>query len=120
VSFELIFWIAFGVIVLTWGWRFFRSGSLTGALLGGRIETEFGEIELSSSSFQSQKLKVFTIRSSSGERNVGIALVSKAPLGASLMPIKLTHTQARELEVMLSRASAETTGSGNPQWPTAG
>jgi len=86
-------------------WRFFRSGSLTGALLGGSIEREFGEISLDGGALHSQKLKVYAMKSPSGERFVGVSLVAKAPLGASMTPFKLTSAQARELAGLLTRAS---------------
>jgi len=105
VSFEYVFFAAFAAVVLFFAWRFFRSGSLTGALLGGSIEREFGEISLDGGALHSQKLKVYAMKSPSGERFVGVSLVAKAPLGASMTPFKLTSAQARELAGLLTRAS---------------
>jgi hypothetical protein len=78
VSFEYVFFAAFVAVVLFFAWRFFRSGSLTGALLGGSIEREFGEISLDGGALHSQKLKVYAMKSPSGERFVGVSLVAKA------------------------------------------
>ena len=94
MSFEYVFFAAFAIMVLSFAWRFFRSRSLTGALLGGSIEREFGEIPLKGGAFHSQRLKVYAMKSSGGERFVGISLVAKAPLGASMTPFKLTYAQA--------------------------
>ena len=44
-----------------------------------------------------QTLKVHAMESGAGESWVGVALVSKAPLAVSMMPLKLTRSQAREL-----------------------
>jgi hypothetical protein len=57
VSFEYVFFAAFAALVLFFAWRFFRTGSLTGTLLGGSIEREFGEIPLGGGALYSQKLK---------------------------------------------------------------
>ena len=105
MSFEYVFFAAFVAVVLFFAWRFFRSGSLTGALLGGSIEREFDEISLDGGALHSQKLKVYAMKSPSGERFVGVSLVAKAPLGASMTPFKLTSAQARELAGLLTRAS---------------
>jgi hypothetical protein len=105
VSFEYVFLAAFAAVVLFFAWRFFRTGSLTGALLGGSIEIEFGEIPLRGGAFYSQKLKVYGMKSPGGERFVGVSIVSKAPLAASMAPFKLTSTQARELAGLLTRAA---------------
>jgi hypothetical protein len=105
VSFEYIFLAVFAAMVLFSAWRFFRSGSFTGALLGGSIETEFGEIPLDAGALQSRKVKVYAMKSPSGERFVGVSLVARAPLAASMIPFKLTATQARELAELLTRAS---------------
>ena len=58
MSFEYVFFAAFSAVVLFFAWRFFRAGSLTGALFGGSIEREFGEIPLAGGALHSQKLKV--------------------------------------------------------------
>ena len=105
MSFEYVFLAAFAAVVLFFAWRFFRTGSLTGALLGGSIEREFGEIPLGGGALYSQKLKVYGMKSPGGERFVGVSIVSKAPLAASMTPFKLTSTQARELAGLLTRAA---------------
>ena len=105
MSFEYVFFAAFAAAILFFAWRFFRTGSLTGALLGGSIEREFGEIPLDGGALHSQKLKVYAMKSPGGERFIGVSLVSKAPLGASMTPFKLTSTQARELAALLTRAA---------------
>jgi hypothetical protein len=100
----------FGVMVLVGGifafiaYRFIRSGSIAGALLGGKIKREVGEILLEDGLFLSQTLKVHTMKSKSGETFVGVSLVSKAVLGAGIMPFKLSRSQARALIQLLDRA----------------
>ena len=98
---------AFFLLVLgTFLFRFIRSGSLIGALLGGRISRTVGEITLSSSQFSSRVLQVHVMESASGEKPfVALSIVSKAPLAASMVPIKLTGSQAQELTRLLQQAS---------------
>ncbi|MFT3761340.1 MAG: hypothetical protein QM761_01775 [Pseudoxanthomonas sp.] len=45
MKFEYLFWVCFVGVLAHLAWRYFRSGrSLTGAMLGGRIKREIGEI----------------------------------------------------------------------------
>jgi hypothetical protein len=104
VSFEHVFFAVVAAFVLFFAWRFLRSGSLTGALLGGSIERQFGEIALDGGALHSQRLKVYAMKSPSGERFIGVSLVAKAPLAASMTPFRLTSAQARELAALLTRA----------------
>lgn len=102
---EYLFFAVFGAFVLYFAWRFLRGGSLVGALLGGSVEHECGEISLGSSSVHSQRLKVYAMKSPDGGRFVGVAIVAKAPLAASMTPFKLSCAQAEELAELLKRAS---------------
>src|SRR5207249_5866540 len=74
-------------------------------MLGGSIEKEFGEIPLEGRALHSQTLKVYAMKSPSGENFIGVSLVAKAPLAASMTPFKLSRAQAQELATLLSRAS---------------
>ncbi len=105
MSFEYVFFAVFAAVVIFFVWRWVRSGSLTGAMLGGSIEKEFGEIPLEGGALHSQTLKVYAMKSPSGENFVGVSLVAKAPLAASMTPFKLSRAQAQELATLLSRAS---------------
>jgi hypothetical protein len=99
--FPIIFVAVLGIFVF----RFVRNGSVTGALLGGRIADTVGEISLTSSGLASRVLKVQTMEPSLDEKpSVALSIVSKAPLGASVVPIKLTPAQTQELVVLLQRA----------------
>jgi hypothetical protein len=87
-------------------WRYFKHGSLTGALLGGRIRRTVGEVKISSSMFSSSILRVGVLEAGDAiEPQVALTLVSKAALGASMVPIKLTNAQARELMALLKQAT---------------
>ena len=95
-----------GGILAFFLYRYVRSGSLAGALLGGKIVQEVGEIRLDEGLASSQTLKVHAMQSHSGENFVGVALVSKAALGASMMPFRLSKSQARALIQLLERAAS--------------
>ncbi|HEY2676068.1 MAG TPA: hypothetical protein VGI65_03805 [Steroidobacteraceae bacterium] len=106
-TFDQIFPLVPLAILAFFAWRYFRSGSLVGALLGGRITDALGEIPLSSSSFSSRVLKVSVLApSNGGPPEVALAVTSKAPLAASVVPIKLSMSQARELIELLQRATS--------------
>jgi hypothetical protein len=105
VSFDYVVVAGVAAIALLFVWRFFRSGSLTGALLGGSIERELGELSLGGGALHSQKVKVYAMTSRSGERFVGISLVAKGPMAASVTPFRLFYAQTRELAALLARAS---------------
>jgi len=87
-------------------WRYFRSGSLVGALLGGRLTETIGEISLSSRGLSSRVLRVSLMAAPPGESpELALAITSKAALGANIVPFKLSHAQALELISLLQRAT---------------
>jgi len=96
----------FLLVVGSFVWRFIAAGSLTGALLGGKVSREIGVIALGGSTFSSQNLKVMTMQSKGGEQFIALSVVSKAPLGASMVPLKLTKSQAQELIRLLQQGTA--------------
>ena len=103
---ENFFWVlplAFvGILV----WRYFRKGSLTGALIGARIASTVGEIDLAAPLGASQVLKVHVLEpGADATSQVALAIVSKAPLAASLVPIKLSREQAQHLATLLEQAA---------------
>jgi hypothetical protein len=84
-----------------------KFGSWTGSLLKGSIERSVGEIELSSSAIGTQTLKIYAMTPSDrSEHFVGLVIVSKAFMSASMQPYKLSKAQARELAAFLTQASA--------------
>lgn len=90
-----------------WGWRYFRAGSLVGALLGGRIRETVGEIVLASSSAGSSVLRVQLLDTRDGaEPVVVLSVTQKGLLRASMIPIRLTRAQAREVGALLQRAGS--------------
>lgn len=100
--FPLIFVAVFGFIV----WRYFRSGSLVGALLGGKLTETIGEISLSSQALTSRVLRVSLMAAPAGEApELALSIISKAAFGASVVPFKLSHAQALELISLLQRAT---------------
>jgi hypothetical protein len=104
MQFEYIFFAIFALVVGNFAWRYFRSGSLTGAMLGGKITREVGQVSITSSTASSKSLKVHCMESSDGNSFVGLSLISKAPLAASMVPIKLSKSQAQELAQLLQQA----------------
>lgn len=83
-----------------------KHGSWTGSFLGGSIERTAGELQIDGGMTSSTLLKVHTMKpSGSGEEFVAMVLVAKAPLAASMQPIKLSRTQARELALLLQDAA---------------
>ena len=104
--FDYLFPAFFLLVVGTFVFRFIRHGSLTGAFLGGHINQTIGEVALSKNGFSSRVLKVQTMDAEVGEKPcVALSIVSKAPLAASIVPFKLTSTQAQELAKLLQQAS---------------
>ena len=107
MKFEFLFYFVFAAIVGSFAWRYFKNGSLSGAMLGGKIQRELGEIELKKSMGVSQVLRVAVMEASDGERFVGVSVVSKAALGAGMVPFRLSRAQASELARLLEVASRE-------------
>jgi hypothetical protein len=105
MKFEYLFWVFFIAILANILWKFFRNGSFTCAMLGGRIIREIGEVPLAKGSLSSQVLRVLELESTNGEKFLGLSVVSKAPLAASMTPYRLTRDQAKELIALLQKAS---------------
>jgi hypothetical protein len=103
MRFEFVFFAIFAFVLGQIAWRYFRSGSLTGAMLGARITSDLGEIPVASGPTSSTVLRVHTVESSDDEPVVALVLVSKAPLAASMMPIKLTRTRVHQLIALLQQ-----------------
>ena len=61
MKFAFLFFVVFFLIAGRFAWRYIRSGSLIGALLGGRIKRELGAVEIESGKLTSQNLKVFAM-----------------------------------------------------------
>lgn len=94
------------VVLAFFGWRYFRSGSLVGALLGGKLVETIGEISLSSQTMSSRVLRVSLMAALPGQSpDLALAITSKAAFGASVVPFKLSHSQALELISLLQRAT---------------
>jgi hypothetical protein len=105
-KFDDYFWILPVAIVGFFAWRFIRSGSLTGAMLGGRIARTVGEVQLRSTAFMSSVLKVHVLETKSDATpQVALSIVSKAPLAVSMVPYKLSRDQARQLAALLEQAA---------------
>jgi hypothetical protein len=85
-----------------------KHGSWTGSFLGGRIERTIGEVPLTKVFGTSQKMKVHAMRPTDrGEPFVALVVTAKAPMSASMVPYKLTRSQALELADCLKRASQD-------------
>jgi hypothetical protein len=94
------------LILAYFAWRYFKYGSLTGAMLGGRISRTIGEVKVSTSSFSSSVLRVGVLETDPlAPPQVALTVVSKAVLAASMVPFKLSADQARQLAALLNQAT---------------
>ena len=83
-----------------------KYGSWTGSFLKGSIDRTIGEVQLSPGIGGTHTLKVHTLQSDQGDGAfVGLVIVSKAPLAASMQPYRLSKAQARELASFLTQAA---------------
>lgn len=107
------------VLVGNFAWRYYRSGSLVGSLLNGRVQREIGQIAVPGKFFTSQTLKVLAVESYEGEPFVGLALQFKGPGAARLDAVKLSASEAQYLIQLLQQARgerAEPSRPLNPSW----
>jgi len=87
-------------------WRYFKSGSFVGAILGGRLRETMGEISLASKGTTSRVIRVSTFEpNDGGPLEVAVAITSKAALSVSVAPFKLSREEARQLAVLLQKAA---------------
>ena len=105
-QFQIIF---FGIFVLIAGSFLFKRakyGSWTGAFLGASIKREVGEVTLDRFQMTTRTLRVAAMSApNSSDDFVGLTLISKAALGAGMVPFKLTRQQALQLSSLLQEAA---------------
>jgi hypothetical protein len=103
--FQLAFFAVFALIVGRFLYGRLKYGSWTGSFLKGSIHRTIGEVELAQGMGGTQTLKVHLMKSSDGDGDfVGLVIVSKAALAASMQPYKLSKAQARQLASYLNQA----------------
>ena len=103
---QLIFFAFFALVAVRFLYGRLQYGSWTGSFLKGSIDRTIGEVQLSSSIGGTQTLKVHTLRSDEGDGQfVGLVIVSKAALAASMQPYRLPKAQAKELARFLTKAA---------------
>jgi hypothetical protein len=103
---KIIFFAIFAFVVGRFLYGRLKYGSWTGALLKGSIERTVGEIPLAQGIIGTQTLSVQLMKGSGdSEEFVGLVVVSKAALGASMQPYKMSKVQARELASYLNQAA---------------
>jgi len=101
----LIFLAIFALIAGHFLYGRLKYGSWTGAFLKGSIARTVGEVELAGG-IGSQKVTVELMRGSDdSEEFVGLVIVAKVALAASMQPYKLSKAQARELAGYLNQAA---------------
>jgi hypothetical protein len=100
--------IFFAIFVLVAGHFIYgrlKYGSWSGAFLKGSITRTVGEVDLTGG-IGTQKLTVQLMSSSDhSEEFVGLVVVAKVALAASMQPYKLSKIQARELAAYLNQAA---------------
>ena len=102
----IIFFSIFALIAGRFLYGRLKYGSWTGAFLKGSIARTVGEIELARGIGGSQKLTVQLMKGpENSEEFVGLVIVAKAALAASMQPYKLSKSQARELAGYLNQAA---------------
>ncbi len=104
--FQFIFVGIFALVAGSFLFKRIKYGSWTGAFLGASIKREVGEVTLDRFQTATRTIKVATLENTnSNDDFVGLTLVSKAALGASMMPYKLTRQQALQLSSLLQEAA---------------
>ena len=102
----VIFFAIFALVAGRFLYGRLKYGSWTGAFLKGSIDRTVGEVELAQGMSRTQTLTVQLMKGSeNSEEFVGLVAVSKAALGASMQPYKLSKAQARELAGYLNQAA---------------
>lgn len=106
--FVLVFVLIFGNAL----WSYWRSGSLIGSVLSGRIRRELGQIEVPGRMFTSQTLKVLTMETYDGEPFIGLALQFRGPGARRLDALKLSAGEVQNLIRLLQEAVEQGRGAG--------
>ena len=103
---QLIFIAIFVLIAGRFLYGRLKYGSWTGSFLKGSISRTVGEVELSRAMGGTQTFKVHAMKSSDADGDfVGLVIVSKVALSASMQPYKLSKAQAQQLASYLNQAA---------------
>ena len=102
---QWLFGIVFVGLILTFIFNIFRRGGVKAAMFNAEIATTVGEVSAASPKLISQQVRVHVL-DRSGEKLVGIEIVSKSPMSYEMLPIVLSETQARALASLLREAGA--------------
>ena len=103
---SLIFFTFFAVIAGSFLFKRAKYGSWTGAFLGASIKREVGEVTLDKFQMTTRTIRFAVMGDARSDNDcVGLTLISKAALGASMVPYKLTRQQALDLAMLLQQAA---------------
>ena len=101
----IIFLAVFALMAGRFLYGRWKYGSWSGAFLKGSITRTVGEVELVGG-IGTQKLTVQLMsRADNSEEFVGLVIVARAALAASMQPYKLSKAQAHELAGYLNQAA---------------
>jgi len=104
---NLVFWIVVLAVLGVLGvYRYVRTGSVTGALVGGKVLRIVGETSVDPSAVVSTWLRVQLVEPLSGrEPMVVVNLLRTRSVAGGLVALRLTRMQASELAELLRTAS---------------
>ena len=104
---DLAFWIfILGCLGVFLAYRYLRTGSMTGAWVGGRVRQVLGETGVDPSALVPTSHRVQLVDPLSGrEPLVVVSLLKPNSLANGMIALRLTRTQALELGQILQRAA---------------
>jgi uncharacterized protein (DUF2384 family) len=107
VHLEMLFPIlVIGLIVVWWGYRYLRFGSLVGLIVGARVARTIGKVESQSSMGVRRELEVHVLEPEPGQVSmVAVAVTSRTWGSRKYSAFKLSGEQARRLAQLLEQAA---------------
>ena len=106
-NFESIFIVIFAIAAGYFLVSIVKNKGLKGAILGGKVKTTLGEIELESKGLIKTKIKIHSIEKN-GKSNISLEIVHRSILSYQMVPVTMTKDEARQLIELMQRAMAET------------
>ena len=100
---DVIFWLIFGAIVLSFLVNIARRGGFKGAMFNAEIAGTVGEVETIGAKIMSQRIKIHRLLRD-GAPLIGVEVVSKSIGSYEMLPLALTKTQAQQLVALLEEA----------------
>lgn len=100
-----LFGAVFVFVIGAFVYKAVKNGGLRGAMFGAPIIATVGEVSASKGALVRMVVKIHKLGADTGDKTVGLELVTKSVASYQMMPISLSKAEARKLASFLESAA---------------